>query len=228
MAVELKLEYSVNPEITQITVKEVTGQYTVNNTGGWGSPNINKNSIALVLYATYQPYDKDLINLSTLENANVYYFSSNAVNNEDTYFNIPYFKDGWYEFNVAIVNTTSNLPIENTIIFNTALNKLQIYKNNVYVDLQDSDWELLKDSDLFNSSTLKEILLLNLIKQRNCQLEKYIECMKCTSCKCDTLKEEYIKINSIIQATDYRFHSDKPFEAQRMVEILTKQFKCCK
>lgn len=228
MSLELKLEYSVNPEISTITIKEVTGEYTVNNLGGWGSPNPEKNSVALVLYATYQPYDKDLINLSEKFDENIYFHNVAAANNIEAFFSIPYTKDGWHEFNVSVVAVDLQSPTEGDIHYDTNLEKIQIYKTNTFIDLEAEDWVLLTDPNSYITVNLKEILLLNLIKQRNCQLEKYFQCMRCSSCKCQTEKEEYTKLNSMIQATDYRFNSEKEFEAQRMVEILTSQFKCCK
>jgi hypothetical protein len=228
MAVELKLDYSIDPEIKIITVKEITGAYTINNTTGWGSPNINKNSVALVLYATYQPYDKNVVNVSYISPENVYKYNAGISNNTDVYFTIPYDKDGWYKFNVVLVNVDTTTPTENLIYYNTALQKIQIFKSGVSGNLLESDWELLLNKDVYNSSTLSEILLLKLIKQRNCQLENYIDCTTCSSCKCQDTKEEYSKIDALIQATDYRFHTGKFYEAQRMTEILTKQFKCCK
>lgn len=226
MALELKLEYSVDPEISTITVKEVTGAYDVNNLGGWGTPNIEKNSIAMVLYATYQPYNKDQENLSKVYNTDIYFYNPLVENNEQVNFTIPYLKDGWYKLSVVVVNISETN--EDRIFYSIPLQKLQIIKDGSPTDLLPEDWENLRDKDQYNSETLSEILLLKLITQRNCQLEKYFECMLCSSCKCQTEREEFEKLNALIQATDYRFHSEKEFEAQRMTELLTKQFKCCK
>lgn len=228
MALELKLELSIDPEVKTITIKEITGEYDTNNLSGWGNPNIDKKDVAMVLYATYQPYDQDKINISEIYSQKIYFYNPDALNNAESIFYVPYIKDGWHEFNVTVVPISIPAPVENNIYFDVTLEKLQIYKTDAFVDLETADWEFLSNSSLYTTTNLKEILLLNLIKQRNCQLEKYFECMLCSSCKCQNEKEEFVKLDSMIQATDYRFHSDKPFEAQRMVEILTKQFKCCK
>jgi len=226
MALELKLEYSVDPNINTITVKEITGAYDINNLNGWGNPNTEKNSVAMVLYVTYQPYNSTEQNLSELYSGNIYFYHPLAENNVDAYFSLPYTNDGWYKFTVTVVSLTE--INENRIFYDTVLQKLQIIKNGVPTDLALEDWVNLRDKDQYNSITLSEILLLKLVKQRNCQLEKYFECMLCSTCKCQNEREEYEKLNALIQATDYRFYSEKEFEAQRMVEFLTKQFKCCK
>lgn len=230
MAVELKLEYSITPEISTITVKEVTGAYTIDNPAGWGGPNIERNSVALVLYALYQPYNKDEINLSASEAlSQVLKFDPTYPNTEKSEFQIPYLKDGWYKFYLVAVPTENSDPQEGDIIFNALDGNLEVYKDSEFVLLEEStDWQVLIDTEKYISVFEQEILMLKLILKRNCALENYFECMKCTSCKCDIKKEELLKLETMIQATDYRFHSQKEFEAQRMVEVLTREFKCCK
>ncbi len=51
--------------------------------------------------------------------------------------------------------------------------------------------------------------------------------MECTSCKCEEIKEQYVRLDALIQGPDYRFHSQKQNEAQKMTEKLTKEYKCC-
>ena len=228
MALELKLEYTINDTVTQIVVTDKTGVYDVNNLGGWGSPNTERADIALILYAKYNPYEKTPLNLS-IQNAvsPVVLYDNSYLNSEISTYSLTYHADGWYQFYLAVANTTPT-NLENNIYYSTVLSKLQIYKTSAYVDLTSADWNYLSDDAYHTVVLLEDILMPKLVVQRNCQLEKYITCMDCTACKCEQIKEEYVRLNALIQGSDYRFHSDKQAEAQRMVEKLTKQYNCCK
>jgi hypothetical protein len=205
MALELKLKYAITTDRTKLVVADDTGVYSVNNTGGWGTPNINRNSIGLLCYVSYQPYDKPLINLSATQAISPIFLTDPAyLNTEISEFEFNYIGDGWYR--IALI----------------AMTQAQ------YNLLTPADFEDLINSEEYTNVYLEDIPMVNLITQKNCQSEKYFDCLQCTTCKCDQIKEELVKIDALIQATDYRFHSAKQFEAQRMVEILTKQYKCCK
>jgi hypothetical protein len=229
MALEIKLKYSINDAITQILVEDITGAYDLNNLTGWGTPNTQRNAVALVLYAKYLPYEQTAKNLSLLNALSpMVLYDNSYLNTEASTYSLSYHADGWYQFYLTAVPTSNVSPEENDIIYNTSSEELEIYKTDAFVALTSADWEYLIDEEKYELGFLEDILLPKLIVQRNCQLEKYINCMECTACKCETIKEDYIRLNSLIQAVDYRFHSDKQNEAQKMTEKLTKDYKCCK
>lgn len=228
MALEIKLKYSVNDSVTSITVEDITGAYSVNNTTGWGSPNTERSNIALVLYSKYRPYEKDAINLSlTKASSPIVLYDNLYLNTEQSTYSLNYHADGWHQFYLIAVPTSNGTPLENDIIYNTSLSQLQIYKSGSFVTLEAVDWDNLIDETKYELGFLEDLIFAKLIIQRNCQLEKYISCMECTSCKCEQIKEDYVRLDALIQASDYRFHSDKQSEAQRMIEKLTKEYNCC-
>ena len=229
MALEIKLNTLINDAVTQLTINDTTGEYTVNNNGGWGNPNTERNSIALVLYAKYKPYEKDALNLSISSALSpVVLYDNSYTNSESSTYSMSYNADGWYQFYLVAIPTSNGTPNENDIIYNTVDEELQIYKTDSFTALQSSDWDYLTDDEIYELGFKEELLFYKLITQRNCQLEKYITCMECTSCKCDKIKEEYVRLDALIQASDYRFASSKQSEAQRMIEKLTKEYNCCK
>jgi hypothetical protein len=205
MALQLKVNYAITADKTKLIVSDATGVYTSNNVGGWGSPNSERNELGLFCYVSYQPFDKDLIDItSTQAISPVYLFDDTYLNSEVSTFEFNYAKDGWYR--IALV----------------ALTEAE------YAALEPAGYEALINSELFPNVFLEDIIMVKLVTQKNCQAEKYIACLECTSCKCDQIKEELLKLDALIQAADYRFHSEKQFEAQKMVETLTKQYNCCK
>lgn len=222
MALELKYEITYNTDLDKIIITDTTGVYDVNNTTGWGAPNPSRASVALVLYAKYNNYDLPQTNLSLVND--VIRYSAGYTNDEESVFELDYVADGWYTYGMAAVPTANGAPVANDIIFDTGLSRLQIYKDAAFTDLVSADWEYLLVADIV--TVKQEITFLKLICKRNELLEELISCYQCTSCKCQDKENELLRLNIFIQGADYRFHSQKEFEAQRMVEILTKQFKC--
>lgn len=176
------MELTANIQITDDRQKIV-----ITDTTDWEG---QRNDFVLYCQVQYNPYDKDPVQIDLT--------TDNTSTTEESIFEAPYLKDGWYTVTLTAVPIASHpFPVESL-------------------------------PDEFDFTLINEIFLVNLIVQRNCQLEKYFECLQCTSCKCEQIKEDLVKLESLIQATDYRFHSGKEFEAQKMTEQLTKQFKCCK
>jgi hypothetical protein len=199
MALELKFTYSISEDRTKLVVTDSTGVYSVNNTTGWGTPNLNRNEVGLYCYVTYQPFDKPLETVTNI--TPVFDIDNTYTNDYVSTFEFQYSKDGWYR--IALVALTQ---AEYDAVTNP---------------------ESLINSEIFPNVFTEDILMVNLIIQKNCLLEKYIECLNCNTCKCDIAKEDVVKVNLLIQAIDYRFHSSKQSEAQKMLELLTKQYKCC-
>lgn len=199
MALEIKFNYAVTNDRTKLVITDTTGVYSVNNTTGWGTPNLNRGEVGLYCYVTYQPFDKPLEIITPLTSV---YDDTEATNSYVSEFEFQFTKDGWYRMLLVALTQEQYDAI--------------------------TDPEDLINSGLYPNTYQEDIIMVNLAVQKNCLLEKYFECIQCTSCKCDVAKEDVSKLNLLIQATDYRFHSLKQFEAQKMVELLTKQYKCCK
>lgn len=226
MALELKSRYIINSAVTTISVQDQTGVYTANNLGGWGAPNTTRSSAALVSYLRFQPFDGHEVNLSFLNpNSNIRY-DETYVNSEVSIFNYPYYKDGWYKSSLIIAPLENLGPLENDIIYDVALSKLVIFKGGVWVDLLNTDWDYLLNVEKYTSLSTEDILMPLLVLNRNTLTEAFIDCLACSSCKCNDKQEELVQLNLFMQAADYRFYSGKPFEAQKMVEKMHKIFKC--
>lgn len=226
MALELKYKYILNKQATELVVKDITGAYSASNLTGWGTPNTERNSVALVSYLRYQAYNKDLENISFEKPLQSVRYDAGYTNSEESIFKYDYLKDGWYKAAIIAVPIENVTPEENDIIYSVFGGKLQIYKDSTWVDLISSDWEFLLDETKYIVHDNQDILMGKIVLTRNCLTEKYIDCLQCSSCKCEQQKESLLEMNVYIQAADYRFYSSKEFEGQRMVEKITKMFKC--
>lgn len=226
MALELKYKYILNKQADQLIVQDTTNAYSASNLGGWGVPNTERNSVALVSYLRYQGYNKPLENISFQHPENSVLYNDSYLNSEVSDFIYPYTKDGWYKAALIAVPVENNAPEELDIIYSIPDVKLQIYKEDEWADLTSEDWEQLLNTEKYDLVDNQDILMGKIVLVRNCLTEQYIDCLQCTSCKCDTQKENLVQMNLYIQAADYRFYSGKEFEGQRMVEKIGVMFKC--
>lgn len=199
MALELKFKYEISSDRTKLIITDQTGVYDVNNLTGWGAPNTERSAVGLYAYVTYQPFGKPLETVINI--SPVFDINNTYTNDYESVFEFTYSKDGWYRMLLVALTQVEYDAI--------------------------TDPETLINSGVFTNVFTEDILMVNLINQKNCLLEKYIECLQCDSCKCEKAQEDVVKVDLLIQSIDYRFHSSKQSEAQKMLEILTKQYKCC-
>lgn len=200
MALQLKFDYSITSDRTKLIITDTTGIYDVNNIGGWGAPNPTRASLGLYAYVTYQPFDKPRETVTNI--TPVFDINGTYTNSRVSIFEFNFTKDGWYR--ILLVALT------------------QAEFNAVTAP------ETLINHITYPNTFVQDLLLPNIIVQRNCLLEQYLTCLQTPNCKCDVIQDDVTKLNILIQGADYRFSSLKEFEAQKMVEQLTKQYKCCK
>lgn len=211
---------------TFLQFKDVTGVYSVNNTGGWGDPNPERSEVALMFYAKKNVYNGD----AKIVSADVSYidYSSEYENDHQSVFQFKYDKDGWYEIYFISIPLTYDTPEEDNVRYNISSGKLEIYKDNAWVDFDLEDIEDILISEDYNYGHTEDIYQLDLIKQKNCALVNYIDCMQCTTCKCDKYFEDARKLNTYTQAIDYIFYNGNKYEAVRTLDKANKEFRCCK
>lgn len=92
MALQLKLTNTntVNAEGTRVYLKDDTGVYSLTNLGGYGAPNVARNTLALLLLATSKGSKGDVL------------VSTEPYNPLTTgIFNVIVAKDGWYVFQLV-------------------------------------------------------------------------------------------------------------------------------
>lgn len=200
MALEIKFDYAITSDRTKLVITDTTGVYSVNNLTGWGAPNTERSTVGLYAYVTYQPFDKPRETVTNI--TPVFDINGTYTNSHVSIFEFNFTKDGWYR--ILLVALT------------------QAEFNAVTAP------ETLINHITYPNTFVQDLLLPNIIVQRNCLLEQYLTCLQTPNCKCDVIQDDVTKLNILIQGADYRFSSLKEFEAQKMVEQLTKQYKCCK
>ncbi len=226
MALELKVEKTVLSDGTKLFFTDKTGEYSALNTGGYGSPNSTRASIALVFYALKIPFTGEPVHVS--ENISYVDYDPAHENDYESVFELPYTttSDGWYQYYLVALPTSVGSPVTDSLRYNTSTEIIEIYDGN--------SWEVLTDfSKLINEVNPyvfeQDIIFINLIQKYNCMMEQYFNCIQCTSCNCDKVFTEIQKLKLLMQSIDYLFNSSKEFEAVKVLEKGNKEFaNCCK
>jgi hypothetical protein len=203
---------------------DITGVYSVNNTGGYGTPNADRADVALYFYAKRLPYNKpfEVVSLAT----NYIDYNSEYTNEYKSTFELEYDKDGWYQVFIIALPISYDTPSNGDVRYNTVSEKIEIY-NDGWEDFDLDDTETVLLSGDYEYGSHEDIYQLNLIDQKNCATVNYIDCIQCTSCKCDQHFEEASKSKMLIEGIDYIFYSNKKYEAVKILEKANKEFNCC-
>lgn len=207
-------------DASKITVIDETGIADVNNTGGYGTPNLDRNQYATVLQVFYNSYNSERTLINTLEDN--LSFSTLFDNTEKTKHVIPYYGDGWYEFVYTLVPTTID-PIEGNIYYDPIQEVLLQY-DTVLDPVNVLDFSVLEDASIYSLVKVTEFPLAKLTIKKNELSRDYFACKKCVDCSCEEEFKNVLFIREGIQASKAMFEI-APFEAQNMVERLTKQYK---
>lgn len=221
MAISPKLCITYERDGSQITIKDETGVYTENNTGGYGTPNNNRNEYAAVLRVYYQPYDSEKKSLLSLDNSVRY--GSTFLNSEESTYIVPYFKDGWYIYNYILIPTTLTAPEPGNIIYDTNSQDLRQYDDDLDLVEVFDESELL-DVLLYEQVKIEEIRLIKLKIKKAIFGKDYFNCSRCKDCSCDEEFKILINIDQGISSIMNQFQIAK-YEAQKMTELLLKQYK---
>lgn len=225
MAVIPQICITYESDASLIYVKDETGEYVLStNEGGYGAPNGDRLDYAGVLTVYYQPFEGSKSLLNDVASVNSAYVDYNAAyaNTIESSFQLSYFKDGWYEFYYTLVPISAT-PAVNTIIYSVANSRLEQY-NSSLVLVPVFDETTLQSTALYelaSHKTLKVIKLKNKIGELGLA---HFECKQCIECGC---KNEFDILNHLregVRGAENQFNI-APFEGQRQIEKLTKQFK---
>lgn len=221
MAIDLKNTIQIEQDATLIHINDTTGEYTVNNTGGFGAPNVNRNTFASALYGFYTNSNGETSEVS-YSGSNIDYNAAHA-NNYQTKFSITYGVDGWYSFYYYLISTTPTV-VNGEVFYDTGDDTIKIVILGVPTEV--TDLSTLIDNTSVQQLLTEEILFSKLAIKQNQLLEILLdcECNQCVqnSCDCGTERLNYQKLKYSLAGTDYTFAANKKITAQDLIEKLTK------
>ena len=214
MALQLKLKNTnnINEEGNRVYLEDSTGTYSLTNLGGYGLPNITRESIALFVLSIYKSSKGDVI--GSLEPYN----PATA-----TKFNVITPKDGWYVFQLISVeyyNSTS-LQIVGEVRYDYDLNKLVVY--TLEGTIKEVELSTLKDSKYVGVTT-DTLFIANSSKTKlkvNAQIsDALFNGADFNDKKLIRYKDNYNAVRSILQGAIYEFCRGNKYVAQKNIEFL--------
>ena len=219
MALILKTTIQIEDDASLIHVVDTTAEYSTTNTGGYGTPNADRNDFAGVLYADYVASSGTAteVNYTT---SNVDYNATHA-NDYQSRFSITYGADGWYRFYYFLVSATVSVT-EGDVYYDTGDSTIKKVVSGSPQNITDfstligesSVQQVLNEQLLFSKLTIRQNQLLELFVRCQCRLCDDF------SCGCEDEQSAYQKLRYLLAGTDYTFAADKKVIAQDMIEKL--------
>lgn len=220
MAISPKICIQYEADATDILIKDDTGVYSLDNTGGYGTPNNDRADYAAVLRVYYQPFTGDKESLLSLADSIKY--NASYTNGEVSQYTVPYKTDGWYKFYYVLVPTSIGAPAEGDIIYDTNVSDLRQYNSSLQL-VAVYDEEELFDTNTYELVFVEEARAVKLKGKLSLLAQDFFACKKCSDCDCE---EEFMKVLSLresISSSVVRFSVSK-YESQEMIEKLIKQY----
>jgi hypothetical protein len=222
MAIEIKTQLVVTQDLSKVQITDITGEYSASNEGGYGTPNLNRSDVALALVVERLTFKSNPEFITVTPPIS---YNNSYTNTEESIFTFPYKVDGWYRIYSLVLPVDIETPVDGDVQYSSINDRVELYFNGEWTESN-------LENELSNGNleiTIKdELLVAKLIRQKNCAMDDYIECIQCSSCKCKDKLETVEKINAYIDAVVYMFNTDKRYEASRHLEKANKEFKCCK
>lgn len=213
MAFSHKITLTISIDGKTLYITDATGVYNVTtNPTGYGTPNPERNTLALIPFVTYKKISGDV---NVVVNS---YVAESA-----TGFTVPLGDDGWYTVNTYLVPLYNVLTtyLEDDITYDTALNRLQIFKSSVWEDATEAD--LLADNTINNS-------LQNHAKIAGISVEinnVWIKGMEKKPCDRTPFTEKTAYLDFQLHSFLYDFCSGNRYEAQKTMEELINYIDNC-
>lgn len=134
MALQPKMLVQNDSDGVHFWVTDKTGVYSVDNEGGWGSPNWTRAKTALLFYGFYTPTEGDDSSVQVVGTPIVY--DDTLENTDETEFQLNHVNDGWYTlYLIALkvsldgISDIDSVPlVEDEFFYNPTLNAVYQYK----------------------------------------------------------------------------------------------------
>jgi hypothetical protein len=229
MSLILKNSYEVTKVVDKIRVKDKTGASSASNTGGWGDPNIDLNSIALWATVIRKASSGDEYLEPVLTN---FARDAAATNSDETIIEFKYKNDGVVEVYLGYLNVSTDginyidaTPIEDGDFVYYAFNNKYLWKMDEGVLVEATIEELIENDDDNPNVMCEDVIAARLAVQAQKDYKKYrLQRIKEVD-DAEPLFDELNKLFTDIQGAYYTFYSGLKIEAQSQVESMLDEYQ---
>lgn len=224
MAETIKVKLYSDREAQRLWAENTTGAYDADdNTGGYGAPNNDLNTLCLLTVMTRKASAGDQV-LTPVGAQFVY--DSGAANTKETLFEFEYINDGYHTIEMAILPVSNDQTVDlngNNLTdgqhyYYTVEGKIYLH-DSVNGDSEVTDLTTVMDEDGLNVQLCEEIFISNLAIRRN---DKYLDYRQTRNGQCSP-SEEFSAAQELTEdiiSLENTFKSGLKVEAQDQVERL--------
>lgn len=197
MALSQSFSTSENTLGTIIYVDDDTGLYTINTTGGYGSPNTERTDLALIAFLEYKASTGDVVQtIQTYDPEVVTQFEWQGISANS---------NGWYQATIYTFNkkTGAETPSTGDYVYDFTADELQRWSGAAWVAIAEASWKTQIESDaLTPTATKNHMHLSGYYKAFN-----YMVKLIATGCSCRTVNELRSYRNEVKEQLDgFRIH----------------------
>lgn len=223
MALSMKVKTLVSKLVDKYRVTDITAEYSVSNTGGWGAPNVELNQSAVWAVVIRKASTGDEVLTPVLTN---FVYDAAATNDKETSIEFNYKNDGHLEVYLG------RLPV--SLDGATYVSGGSIAEGDYFYWSSGGNYAWKKDTGVNvalttlvelteNAATVTQVFCEELIPARIAvelqSLYKQYRLKRETQCDdAEELFQQLLRLQQDIQGAFYAFHSDLKVEAQAQIE----------
>ncbi len=226
MALSPSFKILIDVAADVIWVLDTTGVYSVNNPGGWGDPNAERNEKALMIYAKRLDSVDKVSEIITDQ-----FVWDNGLSNSDvSEFQITLDKDGVYVITLLVlkVSTDGTNDLEGNVLTD---GDYVLYNDILYLRVLGSLEQVAPDnySDLIENAdipqfTCEDIVIPNILITYNKEYKKYRDKRNegCEDINDD--RDKLIDLRLDIEGSEFAFRSNLKIQARKNIEALHNEY----
>ena len=223
MALQPGLKLLIGIEGDSLYIQDSTGAYTLNNVGGWGDPNQERNELALVVFASRQ--DTSDVIAEVIGDQAVW--ASGLTNQDVSQFQIKMDKDGIYSlylFAIKVSTDGVNDLEANALVsgdFVYYQNEVQTFDGTGFTVLEPYQYGQMIDNEDIPQVFCEDIIMSKLKIEYN---KRYKEYMQKRNANCEDIEDDFRDVLGFrmdIEYTDYAFRSNLKTTARKNIESMT-------
>lgn len=196
---------------TTIYVDDSTGNYDVNNEGGYGSPNTERSSLALIATLTYKEGSGDIEQtIQAYDPETVDRFEWQGIEADS---------NGWFQAKIYTfaIKTGSEAPSEGDYVYNGVSNELERYDGSAWVGVLQEDYKAQLEGDGVSATeTIDHLHLSGYYRAFN-----YLVKLIVTGCNCKSrndLRSYKSEVKEQLEGFRIHFFEGNRIQAQKDAE----------
>jgi len=223
---QLKILIDVTGDV--VWIQDSTGVYSVNNLGGWGNPNPERNEIAVMCYAKRIDVDGNDVISTFLTNQ--FFWDAAYANEEVSTYQIVHDEDGVYNLYLFTFPVTTDgindlegnpLTADRYVYYNA---QLQFYDGSTFTPTSSGAYESCIDDANIPQVFCEDIIMPKLFLKYNAEYKAYVKKRNENCEDIDADPDRLMDFRFDLEGTEYAFRSNLQAQARTNLEALKNEY----